>query len=82
MQPDKEYVIRLNGFDLGQMLDGLEVRARSWRDTATFLQTGVVPSLDFLAEECCDAAEALQLAEHYEHIMKRLREQRAQQDRP
>ena len=82
MKPDKEYVIRVNGFDLGQMLDGLEVRARSWRDTATFLQTGVVSSLDFLAEECWNAAEAMQLAKHYEHIVTRLREQRAQQDRP
>jgi hypothetical protein len=27
MPHDKEYVIRLNGFDLGQLIDGLEVRA-------------------------------------------------------
>ncbi len=37
MPIDKEYIIRLNGFDLGQLLDGLEVRARAWRDTSFYI---------------------------------------------
>jgi len=36
MSQDKEYVIRLSGFDFGQLLDGLEVRATAWRNTANY----------------------------------------------
>lgn len=79
MQHDKEYVIRLNGFDLGQLLDGLEVRSRVWRDTATYLETGEMPSSDFVVEECTDAKEALQLAEHYERIIAAVLEQKTAQ---
>ena len=43
MEHDKEYVIRLNTFDLGQVIDGLEVRATAWRHTATYLETGRIP---------------------------------------
>ena len=56
MPIDKEYIIRLNGFDLGQLQDGLEVRARAWRDTANYLETGESSSPDFVAEQCTDAA--------------------------
>lgn len=79
MQRDKEYVIRLNGFDLGQMLDGLEVRARAWRDTAVYLETGEAPSSDFVVEECADAEEALRLADHYDRIIAVVLEQKANQ---
>jgi len=82
MPLDKEYVIRLNGFDLGQMLDGLEARANAWRNTITYFTTGVAPSADFVAEECSDAEEAKKLAEHYDRIIAQVLEQQAQQDRP
>ena len=42
MPTEKEYVIRLSGFDLGQLLDDLEARAVAWRNTATYLTTGQV----------------------------------------
>lgn len=82
MPIDKEYIIRLNGFDLGQLLDGLEVRARAWRDTANYLETGEASSPDFVAEECTDVAEARKLAEHYERIIALVLEQQTQQDQP
>ncbi|MBK9420958.1 MAG: hypothetical protein IPN44_07880 [Flavobacteriales bacterium] len=82
MPIDKEYIIRLNAFDLGQLLDGLEVRARAWRDTANYLETGEASSPDFVAEECNDTAEAHKLAEHYEWIIALVLEQQTQQDRP
>lgn len=81
MLHEREYVIRLNGFDLGQMLDGLETRASAWRNTATYLSTGEAPTADFAAEECTDADEALQLADHYDRIIAQVLEQQAQQDR-
>ena len=78
---EKEYVIRLNGFDLGQLLDGLEVRCTAWRDTAAYLRSGEMPRADFVAEECHDPEEAEKLAAHYERIMDSLLEQQREQDR-
>lgn len=70
MNRDKEFVIHLNAFDLGQLLDGLEVRAKAWRHTAKYLETGTIPNTDFVMEECDDAREAAQLAEHYDRIIR------------
>jgi hypothetical protein len=82
MPIDKEYIIRLNGFDLGQLLDGLEARANAWRHTALYLDTGQAPSPDFVVEECTSAAEAQKLAEHYDQIIAQVLEQKAAQGRP
>lgn len=43
MNHDREYIIRLNGIDLGQVIDGLEMRATAWLHTAAYLETGEVP---------------------------------------
>lgn len=80
MNPDKEYVIHLNPFDLGQLLDGLEARTHAWRNTATYLTTGEAPTEDFIAEECTDAEEAERLADHYDQILETLLTQKAIQD--
>jgi hypothetical protein len=81
MRNDKEYVIRLSGFDLGQLIDGLEVRYSAWRDTAAYLRNGEMPHAEFVAEECHDPEEAEKLAAHYERIMDSLLEQQREQDR-
>ena len=81
MLTDKEYVIRLNAFDLGQLIDGLEARADAWRNTATYMTNGEAPTDDFLAEECNDAEEAERLEKHYRRIIATVMEQRAEQDR-
>ena len=80
MPTDKKYVIRLNGLDLGQLLDDLEGQADAWRNTATYLTTGEAPTEDFIAEECTDAEEAERLAEHYAKIIRTLIEQQVEQD--
>src|SRR6185436_12274744 len=46
----KKYRIELDGFDLGQVLDGLEVRADAWMKTARYHRTGESPR-DILVEE-------------------------------
>ena len=79
MPLDKEYIIRLNGFDIGQLLDGLEVRANAWRHTAEYLETGTLPNADFVMEECDDAREAVQLAEHYDRIIRSIVKQMTDQ---
>jgi len=78
MPHDKEYVIRLNGLDLGQLIDGLEARATAWRLTATYLETGDAPD-GFVIEECDDAEEARRIAEHYQRILRSLLQQQAEQ---
>lgn len=78
MNHDKEYVIRLSGFDLGQVIDGLEVRANAWRLTAGYLETGEAPE-GFLIEECSDAEEAQSVAAHYKRILASLIQQHTEQ---
>ncbi len=80
MPSDKEYVIRLTGFDLGQLVDGLEVRADAWRNTANYLSTGETPTYDFVVEECIDAHEAQRLADHYDCIIAQILEQQPHQE--
>lgn len=48
MNHDKEYIIRLNGLDLAQVIDGLEVRAEAWQHTAAYLETGEAFNPDFV----------------------------------
>lgn len=78
MPHDKEYVIRLNGLDLGQLIDGLEARASAWRLTSTYLETGEAPD-GFVIEECSDAEEARRIAEHYARIISTVLVQQAVQ---
>jgi len=69
----KRYQIELDGHDLGQVLDGLEVRAESWRRTAEFLSTGEMPEGElFIIEDCSDAEEAEELAARYGEIIKKI----------
>lgn len=78
MPHDKEYIIRLNGLDLGQLLDGLEARADAWRLTAVYLETGEAPD-GVVIEECSDAEEARRIAEHYQRILANIIQQQAEQ---
>ena len=78
MPRDKEYVIRLNSLDLGQLIDGLEARATAWRLTATYLETGEAPD-GFVIEECSDAEEARRIAQHYDRILGTILQQQAEQ---
>lgn len=66
-----DFIIRLNGFDLGQLLDGLEVRADAWRLTAEYMESGKAPE-GFMIEECNDAEEARKIAGYYERILDSL----------
>lgn len=78
MPHDKEYVIRLNGLDLGQLIDGLEARATVWRLTAEYLENGEAPD-GFVIEECNDAEEARRLVQHYQRILRNVIRQQTEQ---
>ena len=72
----KHYRIELDEQDWGQLLDGLEIRAESWRRTAEYLRTGVMPDGElFLIEECGDEEEADEVATHYEAIITSIQKQ-------
>ena len=72
---NKEFQIKLNSLDLGQLLDGLIARADSWARTAEYLETGSSTDASFIIEECDDSEEARQLSNHYSAIISDIREQ-------
>jgi hypothetical protein len=70
------YMIQLDSLDLGQLLDGLEIRAESWERTAQYLRTEEMPEGEFFViEECSKPEEADDIAEHYRSIVRKIREQ-------
>jgi hypothetical protein len=70
----KSYTIQLDGHDLGQFLDGLELRAESWERTAEYLRSGQSAG-DFIVEECSKPEEADNIAAHYRSIINKIRQQ-------
>lgn len=65
----KNLQIVLNQHDLGQLLDGLRIRAEAWSKTADYLESGFNPDDSFLCEECSNPQEARHIAQHYEKII-------------
>ena len=73
---EKLYQIKLAEHDWGQVLDGLEIRAESWKRTADYLRTGKLPDGElFLIEDCNNEEEADGLAARYEEIIKNIKGQ-------
>ena len=60
--------------NVGQMLDGLGVRRDDWRYTQRYLEEGYM-ELDRIIEECSDADEAKSIADTYDDIIAKIREQ-------
>ena len=77
----KVYTIQLHEIDLGQVLDGLEIRAQSWERTAEYLRTQSLPADEmFIIEECSKREEADRIAKHYRLIIHEIhRQMRTQQ---
>ena len=72
----KNLTLRLTRGEIGQILDGLEVRATAWERTADYLHTGEMSADDlFIAEECRDEAEAKAVAADYRDILRKIRGQ-------
>ena len=65
----KQIRIILDSLDVGQLLDGLRTRAESWQKTSEFLESGYIADDSFVCEECSDADEASQIAEHYRRLV-------------
>ena len=72
----KIYRIELESLDLGQILDGLELRAQSWERTADYLHTQTMSAGEFfIVEECSKPEEANDIAAHYRSIIETIRRQ-------
>ena len=72
----KTYRIELDSLDLGQILDGLELRVQSWERTAEYLRTETMPAGEFfIVEECSKPEEADGIAAHYRSIIETIRRQ-------
>lgn len=71
----KQLIIYLDGLDLGQLLDGLRLRAEAWQKTAEYLVSGCVSDDSFICEECSDATEASAIAWHYTKIIAQIERQ-------
>jgi hypothetical protein len=74
----KIFHIKIDGHDLGQLLDGLETRADAWEKTADYHRTDQSPP-NFIVEECNDADEAAGIAKHYRSIIAKIRKQQEEQ---
>ena len=71
----KTFYLRLDGFDLGQILDGLRCRQESWTNTAIYLRDEYFPDDSFVCEECSDTDEAQKIADHYQRIINAIERQ-------
>jgi hypothetical protein len=67
-EDQKRFTITLDSFDIGQLLDGLRIRAESWRKTAEFIESEYADET-FVCEECNNADEASRIAQHYERVI-------------
>jgi hypothetical protein len=76
----RTYSITLNALDIGQLLDGIEQRALSYRNTEHYHAFGETLS-DDIVEEVTDADEARQSAEHYEQIIATVQAQMEHQNK-
>ena len=75
----KTYMLRLEENDLGQILESLQAREKSWRKTADYFRSGYNPDDSFVIEPCNDEHEADRIAEFYSRIIRDLERQRDEQ---
>jgi hypothetical protein len=68
------YHIELDALDVGQLLDGLQMRAESWERTAEYLRLGYVEG-DYMVEECSKPEEADAITALYRSIVRRIQQQ-------
>ena len=73
---DEFVTLKLPKLFVGQMLDGLRIRAESWEHTKIYLSDGIVVDPDNpYVEECNDEAEARQIETLYREIIKEIETQ-------
>ncbi len=76
---NKLYFLRLGENDLGQIIEGLQVREDSWRRTGDYFRSGQNTDDSFAIEECNGEHEANDMALFYSRIIRNLERQREEQ---
>lgn len=71
----KKLQLTLSDDDVGQLLDGLRIRAEAWTKTADYMESGFHADDAFICEECNDSNEARRIAQHYERIITEIERQ-------
>jgi hypothetical protein len=72
----KKCLLILDENDLGQIIEGLQLREESWRKTADYFRSGYNPDDSFVIEDCNGEHEANQIALFYARIIRNLERQR------
>jgi hypothetical protein len=78
---DEFVTLKLPKLFVGQILDGLRIRAESWERTKDYLADGVIDPDDPYIEECNDEIEARQIEAFYREIIKEIETQLAAQSK-
>ncbi len=74
--PDEFVTLKLPKVFVGQILDGLRIRAESWERTKIYFSDGVIVDPDDpYIEECNDEVEARQIESYYKEIVKEIETQ-------
>jgi hypothetical protein len=76
---DEFVTLKLPKLFVGQMLDGLQIRAESWERTKVYLADGVIDPDEPYIEECSDENEAEQIANFYREIITEIETQLEEQ---
>jgi hypothetical protein len=71
----KEFQINIDSLEVGQILDGLRSRQKSWKNTAIFLRDDFFPDEAFVSEDCSDPNEAKKIADDYRRIISNIEQQ-------
>lgn len=72
---DDIVTIQLTRGDVGQIIDGLEIRQESWQHTATHFPGDSCDAECPPFEECSDSEEAQNIADMYARIIRQLKAQ-------
>lgn len=64
------YSLKLSSADVFQILDALNSRADSYQQTACFIAGQCEANKTIFIEECRDAIDAQEIAQHYRDITK------------
>jgi len=64
------YSLKLSSADVFQILDALTSRANSYQQTACFIAGQCEANETIFIEECRDAVDAQEIAQHYRDITK------------
>ena len=71
---DENVTLILSQLDVGQILDALYQRLKTWRYTENFIMTGCADER-YWPEECSCPAEARRIAQHYEEVIEIIEQQ-------